>query len=192
MLFFFCSETFSLGSHHGFNYQLNDTTRKFTYFVPRDKAWYDARIQYPSAIKKLFMPEFAYHVSISTTILIQIISYFFCEQATNILERHLVISDIPYTMERIKLLTNDSRPGYNTGYNTGYTTYGTNYGNNNNYQPGYGPTNNYGSSYGNYAQKREIELPTLRDTLRLFVEERQDHSMYRKYIFTSYACYIFL
>lgn len=51
-----------LGNRRGFNYQLNDTTRKFTYFVPRDKAWNDARISYPSAVKVLFMPDFAYHV----------------------------------------------------------------------------------------------------------------------------------
>lgn len=62
-LIFDNSDTYILGNRRGFNNQLNDTTRKFTYFVPRDRAWYDARIQYPSAIKKLFMPEYGYHVS---------------------------------------------------------------------------------------------------------------------------------
>lgn len=54
--------TYNLGKMR-FNQQLNDTTKKFTYFVPRDKAWNDARVALPSAVKKLFMSEFNYHVS---------------------------------------------------------------------------------------------------------------------------------
>ncbi|XP_049820790.1 fasciclin-1 isoform X2 [Aethina tumida] len=88
--------TYYLGNLQSFNRQLNDTNRKFTYFVPRDKAWLDARILIPSTIKKLFMHEFAYH-------------------ATKILERHLIISDVnepPYTIERIKQLTTNSTKTY--------------------------------------------------------------------------------
>lgn len=48
----------------GFNSQLNDTQRRFTYFVPRDYAWNRLQIDYPSLHKKLFMRDFAYHVSI--------------------------------------------------------------------------------------------------------------------------------
>lgn len=51
-----------LGSR-GFNAQLNDTKRRFTYFVPRDYAWDRLQIDYPSLHKKLFMRDFAYHVS---------------------------------------------------------------------------------------------------------------------------------
>lgn len=78
--------TYQLGKQSGFNEQLSDTTKKFTYFVPRNRAWEEASVDHPSAIKKLFMPEYYYH-------------------ATSILERHLVISDEPYTMERIKQLS---------------------------------------------------------------------------------------
>lgn len=52
-----------MGMLSGFNAQLNDTTRRFTYFVPRDWAWQQTEIEFPSTHKKLFMPEFAYHVS---------------------------------------------------------------------------------------------------------------------------------
>lgn len=115
-------DTYYLGNLQGFNNQLNDTTKKFTYFVPRDRAWRDARVALPSAIKKLFMREYAYH-------------------ATTTLERHLVISDTPYTMERIKMMTNNSRR-YQDPFNA----------------------------------PREIELPTMRGSLRLYVEERQDNT----------------
>lgn len=54
-----------LGSR-GFNAQLNDTQRRFTYFVPRDYAWNRLQIDYPSLHKKLFMRDFAYHVSLVT------------------------------------------------------------------------------------------------------------------------------
>lgn len=56
------SDTFFLGQRDGFNSRLNDTRLKFTYFVPRDKAWRKAEIDNPSTLKKLFMPEFSYHV----------------------------------------------------------------------------------------------------------------------------------
>ncbi|XP_025835129.1 fasciclin-1 [Agrilus planipennis] len=55
------NDTFFLGSRQGFNSQLNKTDKKFTYFVPRNKAWSDAKISLPSVIKKLFMPQFTYH-----------------------------------------------------------------------------------------------------------------------------------
>lgn len=51
-----------MGEKGGFNRKLNDTRRRFTYFAPRDKAWVDANITYPSTIKVLFMDEYAYHV----------------------------------------------------------------------------------------------------------------------------------
>ncbi|CAH0553229.1 unnamed protein product [Brassicogethes aeneus] len=117
------NSTFYLGNLQGFNRQLNDTKRKFTYFVPRDKAWTDARVLFPSTIKKLFMHEFAYH-------------------ATRILERHLIISDVnepPYTIERIKQLT----------------------------------TNRTNRSYGGFL---DVELPTVRGSLKLFIEERPNNT----------------
>ncbi|XP_044262944.1 fasciclin-1 isoform X4 [Tribolium madens] len=115
--------TFRLGNQGGFNNQLSDTTKKFTYFVPRNQAWDEASVDHPSAIKKLFMPEYHYH-------------------ATNILERHLVISDEPYTMERIKQLTLQSNQNINN----------------------------------NYERRNEIQLPTIRGELHIYVEELQDHT----------------
>jgi len=52
-----------LGQRRGFNDQLNDTSKRFTYFAPIDYAWKDAANNYPSTTKKLFMPEYSYHVS---------------------------------------------------------------------------------------------------------------------------------
>ncbi|CAG9823260.1 unnamed protein product [Phaedon cochleariae] len=113
--------TYTLGTLQGFNNQLNNTNKKFTYFVPRDKAWFDAKVALPSAIKKIFMKEYAYH-------------------ATATLERHLVISDVPYTMERIKQMTNET------------------------------------NTLGTFGQRREVELPAVRGSLKLYVEERQDNT----------------
>ncbi|GLV34060.1 Fasciclin 1 [Carabus blaptoides fortunei] len=77
--------TYFLGEQQAFNSQFNDSTKRYTYFVPRDKAWRKTEISQPSTVKKLFMKEFSYHIN-------------------QILERHLVISEIPYTMERLKQL----------------------------------------------------------------------------------------
>lgn len=52
-----------MGQRTGFNRQLNDTTKRFTYFVPRDWAWQQTETEFPSLHKKLFMPEYEYHVS---------------------------------------------------------------------------------------------------------------------------------
>ncbi|XP_043488179.1 fasciclin-1 isoform X2 [Polistes fuscatus] len=77
------NSTYFLGQRRGFNDQLNDTTKRFTYFAPRDYAWSGANISYPSAIKKLFMPDYSYHTK-------------------QILERHLVVADQVYTMAKLK------------------------------------------------------------------------------------------
>ncbi|XP_032671856.1 fasciclin-1 isoform X2 [Odontomachus brunneus] len=81
--------TYVLGQRRGFNDQLNDTTKRFTYFVPHDYAWSLASDRYPSTCKKLFMPEYSYHTK-------------------QILERHLVIADEAYTMAKLKELSNDT------------------------------------------------------------------------------------
>ncbi|XP_037921573.1 fasciclin-1 isoform X4 [Hermetia illucens] len=81
--------TYLLGEAAGFNEQLNDTTKRFTYFVARDKAWKKTETEFPSTHKKLFMRDYVYH-------------------AKAILQRHLVISDHAYTMGELKHLTNDS------------------------------------------------------------------------------------
>lgn len=62
-----------------FNEKLDDRNKKFTFFVPRDKAWHALSRMLPSLHKKLFMADFKYHSQM-------------------ILERHLVIADKAYTM----------------------------------------------------------------------------------------------
>lgn len=62
-----------------FNQKLDDRNKRFTFFVPRDKAWQALQRMLPSVHKKLFMPDFSYHSEV-------------------ILERHLVIADKAYTM----------------------------------------------------------------------------------------------
>ncbi|KAJ6637756.1 Fasciclin-1 [Pseudolycoriella hygida] len=82
------NSSFLMGLHSGFNSQLNDTTRRFTYFVPRDWAWQQTEIEFPSTHKKLFMPEFSYH-------------------ARAVLERHLVIADKVFTMADLRSMGPD-------------------------------------------------------------------------------------
>ncbi|XP_023035373.1 fasciclin-1 isoform X1 [Drosophila willistoni] len=73
------SDTYKMGQFSNFNDQLNNTQRRFTYFVPRDKGWQKTELDSPSAHKKLFMRDFAYH-------------------SKAILERHLAIADRVFTM----------------------------------------------------------------------------------------------
>ncbi|XP_034488533.1 fasciclin-1 isoform X2 [Drosophila innubila] len=74
------SDTYRMGEFSHFNDQLNNTQRRYTFFVPRDKGWQQTELDYPSAHKKLFMRDFHYH-------------------SKNLLERHLVIADQVYTMK---------------------------------------------------------------------------------------------
>lgn len=74
--------TYLLGTKKDFNSQLSDTNKRFTFFAPKDTAWRGTQITYPSTYKKLFMDDFSYH-------------------ANQILQRHLVISDQPYTMSQL-------------------------------------------------------------------------------------------
>ncbi|CAL1681693.1 unnamed protein product [Lasius platythorax] len=83
------NSTYFLGQRRSFNDQLNDTTKRFTYFAPHDEAWKRAATSYPSTIKKLFMPEYSYHTK-------------------QILERHLVIADQAYTMAKLREISNDT------------------------------------------------------------------------------------
>ncbi|KAL2730800.1 fasciclin-1 isoform X1 [Vespula squamosa] len=77
------NSTYFLGQRRGFNEQLDDTTKRFTYFAPREQAWSGANISYPSTIKKLFMQDFSYHTK-------------------QILERHLVVADQVFTMAKLR------------------------------------------------------------------------------------------
>ncbi|KAK9711359.1 Fasciclin domain [Popillia japonica] len=116
------NDTYHLGQNCGFNRQFNDTTtnQKYTFFVPRDRAWQQARVTMPSAIKKLFMLDFCYY-------------------AVQVLERHLIVGDVALTMERIKAMANDTSISYGKEI---------------------------------YTNKKETELGTVRDSLKIAVEER--------------------
>ncbi|XP_055908400.1 fasciclin-1 isoform X3 [Eupeodes corollae] len=83
------SDTYTLSKMSDFNVQLNNTQRRYTFFVPRDMAWQKTQFDYPSAHKKLFMRDFAYH-------------------SKSILERHLVISDRTFTMKELATMTEES------------------------------------------------------------------------------------
>ncbi|CAG9765041.1 unnamed protein product [Ceutorhynchus assimilis] len=123
-------DSFEMGKMQQFNSQLNDTNKKFTYFVPSNRAWQNARVVMPSAIKKLFMPEFSYH-------------------AITTLQRHLVISDDVFTMERIKQMTKSREINQ--------------------------------TNRTNIHEPPAVELPTLRGSLKIFVEERMDNSLKRNH-----------
>ncbi|KAK0161204.1 hypothetical protein PV327_009699 [Microctonus hyperodae] len=78
--------TYVLGTRRNFNEQLNDTKKRFTYFVPSNSAWENAKVLVPSAYTKLFMSDYSYHTR-------------------QILERHLVVADRPFTMKQLKQMT---------------------------------------------------------------------------------------
>lgn len=48
---------------YDFNKQLADTSRRYTFFAPQDSAWETLHVHQPSVYKKMFMSDFAYHVS---------------------------------------------------------------------------------------------------------------------------------
>ncbi|XP_059609328.1 fasciclin-1-like isoform X2 [Phlebotomus argentipes] len=83
------NQTYHLGMLPRFNDQLDNPKRKYTFFVPRDKAWRNLDRTWPSTYKKLFMPAFSYH-------------------ASSILERHAILADKAYTMADLKAMANDS------------------------------------------------------------------------------------
>nr|XP_018899589.1 PREDICTED: fasciclin-1 isoform X3 [Bemisia tabaci] len=84
------NDTYWLGQNLNFNDQLDDMSRRYTYFVPRDYAWKKMEVQYPSAYKKFFMRDYGYNDVYENL------------QVKQILERHLVIADQAYTMNELK------------------------------------------------------------------------------------------
>lgn len=57
--------TYQLGHKSRFNERINGTQRhQYTYFVPSNAAWAQTELNLPTAYKKLFMQDYAYHVSI--------------------------------------------------------------------------------------------------------------------------------
>ncbi|XP_074115008.1 fasciclin 1 Fas1 domain-containing isoform X1 [Cotesia typhae] len=80
------NSTYMLGQRRNFNDRLSEPKKRYTYFVPRNSAWEKAKNIFPSAYKKIFMPEFSYHTR-------------------QILERHLIEASQAYTMAELKKLT---------------------------------------------------------------------------------------
>ncbi|KAK8752726.1 hypothetical protein OTU49_007195, partial [Cherax quadricarinatus] len=88
------SSTFSLSEQDGWNERLNSRQEKFTLFVPSNEAWDTIHRTMPSAYKKLFMGDFAYHVRY-------------------ILERHMIVGQDLSLDELAALTTNSTvRGGY--------------------------------------------------------------------------------
>lgn len=82
--------------------------------MPRDKGWQKTELDYPSVHKKLFMPDFAYHVSYifhtirNSFFFIKTLLLYTLFQSKNLLERHLVIADHAYTMKDLVQLSLES------------------------------------------------------------------------------------
>ena len=58
--------TYEMGQRTGFNDRLEDRSKRFTYFVPRDKAWVNSESIYPNALRKLNSPEFDFEVGLGS------------------------------------------------------------------------------------------------------------------------------
>ncbi|XP_021703235.1 fasciclin-1 isoform X3 [Aedes aegypti] len=80
--------TYQFGRLNHFNEQLNKTTKRFTYFIPRDKAWMQWFHDHQGANLNDFL--------------------FDRDQSRSVLERHLVVADRVFTMTDLKNMSNDS------------------------------------------------------------------------------------
>lgn len=56
--------TYEMGARTGFNDILQDRTKRFTYFVPRDKAWVNSETIYPNALGKLSSMDYDLEVGV--------------------------------------------------------------------------------------------------------------------------------
>lgn len=59
------SMTYEMGERAGLNGILEERTKRFTYFVPRDKAWQNSETVYPNALRKLNNIDYNFEVSSS-------------------------------------------------------------------------------------------------------------------------------
>lgn len=51
-----------MGERTGFNQQLEIRSKRFTYFVPRNKAWTNSEQIYPNALRKLISDDYNFEV----------------------------------------------------------------------------------------------------------------------------------
>ncbi|XP_058444738.1 fasciclin-1 isoform X2 [Malaya genurostris] len=80
--------TYQFGRLNQFNEQLNKTTKRFTYFIPRNKAWMQWFQEHQGANLNSFLTDIY--------------------QTRSVLERHLVVADRVFTMTDLKSMSNDS------------------------------------------------------------------------------------
>lgn len=80
--------TYQFGRLNQFNEQLNKTTKRFTYFIPRDKAWMQWFHEHQGAHLNSFLTDIY--------------------QSRSVLERHLVVADRVFTMSDLRNMSNDS------------------------------------------------------------------------------------
>ncbi|XP_053689218.1 fasciclin-1 [Sabethes cyaneus] len=80
--------TYQFGRLNQFNEQLNKTTKRFTYFIPRNRAWMQWFQEHQGANLNSFLTDIY--------------------QTRSVLERHLVVADRVFTMSDLKNMSNDS------------------------------------------------------------------------------------
>uniref|UniRef100_A0A182XNI1 FAS1 domain-containing protein n=1 Tax=Anopheles quadriannulatus TaxID=34691 RepID=A0A182XNI1_ANOQN len=80
--------TYHFGKLNHFNDQLNMTNKRFTYFVPRDKAWIQWFIEHPAANLDDFVRN--------------------REQSRMVLEHHLIVADRVFSMGDLRNMSHDS------------------------------------------------------------------------------------
>uniref|UniRef100_A0A182M9V3 FAS1 domain-containing protein n=1 Tax=Anopheles culicifacies TaxID=139723 RepID=A0A182M9V3_9DIPT len=80
--------TYHFGKLNHFNDQLNMTNKRFTYFVPRDKAWIQWFIEHPAANLDDFVMN--------------------REQSRLVLEQHLIVADRVFSMGDLRNMSHDS------------------------------------------------------------------------------------
>ncbi|XP_044002634.1 fasciclin-1 isoform X3 [Aphidius gifuensis] len=80
------NSTYTLGMRSDFNKMLNKPNQRYTFFVPRDSAWDNTRMNMASTYKKIFMPQFSYHTK-------------------QILERHVAVGEKGFSMADLKRLS---------------------------------------------------------------------------------------
>ncbi|XP_053664791.1 fasciclin-1 [Anopheles marshallii] len=80
--------TYHFGKLNHFNDQLNMTNKRFTYFVPRDKAWIQWFIEHPAANLDDFVRN--------------------RDQSRLVLEHHLIVADRVFSMGELRNMSHDS------------------------------------------------------------------------------------
>lgn len=62
--------SFEMGARTGLNDRLEDRSKRFTYFVPRDKAWLNSESIYPAALRRINSMDYEFEVRDSLKLLL--------------------------------------------------------------------------------------------------------------------------